>query len=113
MNLLTNKIHGFNIDGSAPKHDDLPGIIGAVPAQGDQLAKSNGTPAQLQALDSVLGIYKANLKALDDHAASVKQQPASAEAQGKANVANNPDNQAAGARGAGLKAGTEAQAKLP
>jgi hypothetical protein len=30
MNMLTNKIHGYNIDGSTPKHEELPDIIGAA-----------------------------------------------------------------------------------
>jgi hypothetical protein len=51
MNMLTNKLHGFNIDGSAPKHDALPGMIGAAQAQRDQLAKNGGSPDQLKALD--------------------------------------------------------------
>src|SRR6266852_2673793 len=32
MNMLTNKLHGFTIAGEVPKHDDLPGMIGAAQA---------------------------------------------------------------------------------
>jgi hypothetical protein len=61
----------------------------------------------------VIGVYKANLKALDDHAAQVMQQQTSARAQGEADVANNHTNQAAAARGAKLKARAEAAGKFP
>ncbi len=74
MNMLTNKIHGFGVDGKPINHTDLPGMIASTQAQRDQLAKSGGTPQQLQTLDNVLGIYQANLDALDKHATTVKQQ---------------------------------------
>jgi hypothetical protein len=131
LNMLTNKIHGFNIDGSAPKHEELPGILGAAQAQRDNLAKNGATPPQLQALDNMIGIYKANLDALDKHEADVKAQnkqseldvensPANVAAAGKKaasieqqklNVTNSPANQAAAARGAGLKSSAEQSAK--
>src|SRR5947207_15698160 len=40
MNMLTNKIHGFTIAGDAPKHEDLPGMIGAEKLQRDTLAQN-------------------------------------------------------------------------
>jgi len=113
MNMLTNKINGFGIDGKPINHDDLTTFISAMQTKRDQLAKSGGTTNQLQTLDNVLGIYKANLKALDDHKAYVMRLETSAKAQGEADVANNPANQAAAARGAKLKAGAEAAGRFP
>jgi len=55
MNALTNMLHGFNRDGSTPKHDDLPGLIGAAQAQRDLIAKMNASPDQLTALITGLG----------------------------------------------------------
>jgi hypothetical protein len=104
LNMLTNKLHGFNIDGSAPKHQELPGMIGAAQAQRDQLAKNGASPEQLKALDNMLGIYKANLDALDKHAADTKAKSKQAEL----DVENSPENVAA----AGKKAATVEQAKL-
>ena len=105
MNMLTNKIHGFDLSGNPIKHDDLPSLIGAAQAQRDNLAKSGGTPAQLQAVDNVLGIYKANLDALDKHAATVKQQSK----QSELDAENSPQSIA----GAAKKAGAIANAELP
>jgi hypothetical protein len=127
MNMLTNKLHGYDIAGGAPKHDDLPGMIGAAQAQRDTLAKNGATPQQLQALDNMIGIYKANLDALDTHAENVRKQnrqadldvensPANVAAsnakaagakQAQLNVENSPANQAAAARGEAAK--TEAK----
>jgi hypothetical protein len=109
MNMLTNKVHGFTITGEAPKHEELPGMIGAAQAQRDNLAKNGGTPAQLTALDNMIGIYKANLDALDKHANDLKAQGKQAEL----DVENNPANQAAAAKGAGLKKGAEEKAAFP
>src|SRR5581483_338895 len=131
MNMLTNKLHGFNIDGSAPKHDDLPGMIGAAKAQRDALAQNGASPEQLKALDNMIGIYQANLDALDSHAAGVKAKSKQAELdvenspenvaaagkkaasveQAKLNVTNSPANQAAAARGAAQKTAAEQAAK--
>src|SRR5205814_10514067 len=47
MNMLTNKIHGYNIDGSAPKHDDLTTMITTAQANRNQLAKNGASPQQL------------------------------------------------------------------
>jgi hypothetical protein len=71
MNRLTNKLHGYGSDGNPIKHDDLLGVIGAMQAQRDQLEKNGASPEQLKAIDNTLGIYKANLDALDEHKADV------------------------------------------
>ncbi|HEX3642349.1 MAG TPA: hypothetical protein VHV10_13745 [Ktedonobacteraceae bacterium] len=108
MNMLTNKIHGYNIDGSAPKHDDLLTMIGTAQANRDQLAKNGASPQQLQAVDNMIGIYKANLDSLDKHAADVQAK----NKQAQLDVENSPDNQAAAARGAGMKAKAELPSKI-
>src|SRR5579864_6883403 len=112
MNMLTNKIHGYEATGpragQTPSHEDLPGKIGALQIQRDQLAKDGAPPQALQALDNTLGIYKANLDALDKHAADVKAKSKQAEL----DVENNPNNQAAAAKGAGLKANAELPSKI-
>lgn len=99
MNMLTNKIHGYGIDGKPINHQDLPGALGAAQAQRDQLAKNGATPDQLKALDNMIGIYKANLDALDEHEAGVQAKKKQAEL----DVQNNPTNQAAAAKGAAQK----------
>jgi hypothetical protein len=131
MNMLTNKIHGYDIAGNPIKHDDLQTAIGTAQANRDQLAKNGATPQQLQAVDNMIGIYKANLNALDEHAESVRKaqkqgdldlenSPANVQAkantaaqveQAKLTVTNSPSNQAAAAKGAGLKASAEQSAK--
>jgi hypothetical protein len=131
MNMLTNKIHGYDIAGNPIKHDDLPGAIASAQTQRDQLKKNGATEHQLQALDNMIGIYKANLNALDEHAESVRKtqkqgdldlenSPANVQAkantaaqveQAKLTVTNSPSNQAAAAKGAGLKASAEQSAK--
>ena len=70
-NFLTNKMLGYGLDGSPIKHDDLPGVIAAEQTQRDQLAKNGGSQNQLNALDKVIAIHQANLKALDEHAQTV------------------------------------------
>jgi hypothetical protein len=109
MNIFTNKINGFALNGDPIKHEELPGVLGAAQAQRDNLAKNGGSPAQLQALDNMIGIYQANLDALDKHAASVKQQTKAAELAAE----NSPENQAAAAQGAGMKKGAEEKAAFP
>ena len=135
MNMLTNKIHGFDINGEPLKHDDLPTYISTTQTQRDAMAKNGASDSQLKTLDNMLGIYKANLDALDTHAASVKQSDAQATAAGtiaaqtspdavkaegtkaagvkqaQLDVENSPSNQAAAARGAGQKSAAEQQAK--
>src|SRR5437773_1307876 len=108
MNMLTNKIHGFTIAGDAPKHDDLPGMIGAAQANRDTLAKNGATPEQLKAVDNMIGIYQANLDSLDEHAAGLKAKDKQAEL----DVTNSPENQAAAARGAGMKAKAELPSRI-
>jgi hypothetical protein len=103
MDYLTNKIHGYGLDGNPIKHDDLPSAIGAMQAQRDQLVKNGGSPQQLQAIDNTLGIYKANLDALDKHAAGVKQQSKAAELAAE----TSPENIAGQAKLAGAKAKAE------
>ncbi len=105
MNIFTNKVNGFALDGKPINHDELPGVLGAAQAQRDNLAKNGGTPNQLKALDNMIGIYQANLKALDEHKASVTQQ----DEQAKLNAANSPESIA----GASKKAAAVSDAELP
>lgn len=131
MNMLTNLIHGFDIKGEPIKHDDLPTYISTTQTQRDAMASKGASDAQLKTLDNILGIYKANLNALDTHAASVKQSDAQATAAGtlaaqtspdaikaeqnkaagvkqaQLDVENSPANQAAAARGAAQKSAAE------
>src|SRR5438876_796023 len=79
VNMMTNKIHGYALDGTPIQHKDLPEMLSTTQAQRDTIAKNGGSDAQLSTLDSMIGLYKANLKALDDHAAGVKQQTKQAE----------------------------------
>ena len=135
INMLTNLIHGFDIKGEPIKHEDLPTYISTTQTQRDAMAAKGASDDQLKTLDNILGVYKANLKALDDHDTSVKQQGAQATqagtiaaqtspdaiaAEGKKaagvkqaqlDVENSPANQAAVARGAAQKATAEEQAK--
>src|SRR5579864_2589025 len=132
MNMLTNKIHGYEATGpragQTPSHDDLPGKIGALQIQRDQLAKDGNTsPQALKALDNTLAIYKANLDALDSHAADVESKKKAADIaaqsspeaiaatkakkQAELDVENSPANQAAAARGAAGKTAAETTAK--
>lgn len=71
INMLTNKLHGFDLNGNPIKHDDLPSVIATEKTQRDQLAKNGASPQQLQAVDNVIAIHQANLDALDEHAAGV------------------------------------------
>lgn len=105
MNMLTNKVNGFGLDGKPINHDELPGMLGAAQAQRDSLAKNGGTPQQLKAMDNMIGIYKANLDALDTHAAGVHAKNKQAELDAE----NSPENVAA----AGKKAATVAAAQQP
>ena len=105
MNMLTNKLHGFDLAGKPVQHQDLPSAISAAQLQRDTLAKNSGTPQQLQALDNMLGIYKANLDALDTHEAGVKQQ----NEQATINAQNSPESIA----GAAKKKAAEEAAALP
>ena len=109
MNMLTNKLHGFDLAGKPVQHQDLPSAISAAQLQRDTLAKNGGTPQQLQALDNMLGIYKANLDALDTHEAGVKAKTK----QSELDIENSPANQAAAARGAAVKAGAVSDIELP
>jgi hypothetical protein len=78
--LLTHVQQGYGLDGHPVPHDKLPDAIASLQSQKDAFAKNaNSTPAQLQAVDNTIGILRANLKALDDHAAGVKQQTKQAE----------------------------------
>jgi hypothetical protein len=135
MNMLTNKIHGFDINGEPLKHDDLPTYISTTQTQRDAMAKNGASDSQLKTLDNMIGIYKANLGALDTHADAVKQSGAQATAAGtlaaqtspdavkaeagkagavkqaQLDVENSPANQAAAAKGAGQKSAAEEAAK--
>ena len=57
----------------------------------------------------MLGIYKANLDALDTHEAGVKAKTK----QSELDIENSPANQAAAARGAAVKAGAVSDIELP
>lgn len=131
MNMLSNKIHGYGLDGKPINHQDLPGAIGALEAQRDQLKKNGANEKQLQAVDNMLGIYKANLDSLDKHDADLKAKNKQAELdtensdtnvkaaankaakveQAKLDVTNSPANQAAAARGKGQATAAETEAK--
>jgi hypothetical protein len=105
LDVMTHKLGGYKADGSVWNHDDLPGQIGSLQSQRDALAKSGANPFQLQTVDNTLNILKSNLKALDDHAAGVKQQGKQAELDAE----NSPQSIA----GAAKKAGAIADAELP
>lgn len=131
MNMLTNKLHGYDQAGKPIEHQNLPGAIGALKVQRDQLAQNGASPEQLKAIDNTLGIYQANLDALDKHDADIKAKNKQAELdvenspeniaaagkkaaqveQAKLNVTNSPANQAAAARGAAAKSAAEQAAK--
>jgi len=131
MNMLTNKIHGYGIDGKPISHEDLPGMVGALQTQRDQMAKSGAPDPVLKAMDNTLGIYKANLDSLDKHAAGVLAQNKQAQLdtensaanvtaasnkaakikQAELDVTNSPANQAAAAQGAAQKTTAETNAK--
>jgi len=105
FNMLTNKVHGFTLDGKPINHEDLPGLLTATQTQRDTMAKNGATDDQLKTLDNMIGIYQANLKGLDDHAASVKQQTE----QATINAQNSPESIA----GAANKAAAVAKAEQP
>jgi len=104
-NFLTNKMLGYGLDGNPINHDALPGVLAAERAQRESLAKNGATPNQLKALDNVIALHQASLKALDEHAAGVKQQSKQAELDAE----NSPQSIA----GAAKKAGAIANAELP
>lgn len=103
MNMLTNKVHGFTINGEPIKHDDLPGVIAAEQTQRDTMAKSGASDTQLTAMDNRLGILKANLSALDKHADDVKQSGSQATEQGKISAQMSPEGRALAASNEKLK----------
>jgi hypothetical protein len=109
QDILTHVMGGYDVSGAPVGHDKLPDALTALQTQRDALAKKGATPYQLGTLDNLIGIYKSNLSALDDHAASVVQKNAAAKAQGTADVANDPDN----VKGAATKAAAVANATLP
>lgn len=135
LNMLTNKVNGFDLSGNPIKHDDLPGMLSATQTQRETLAKNGASDAQLKTLDNMIGIYKANLNGLDAHAAKVagdnaqatkagqiaaetspdavkgEQTKAAGIKQAQLDVENSPNNQAAAARGAAAKSQAEEQAK--
>jgi hypothetical protein len=90
MDALNHSLQGYNLDGTPVQHDNLPQKISTLQTQRDQLAKNGASADQLKALDSTIGILNANQKALDDHAASVKQQSAQSEEAGKIAAQNSP-----------------------
>jgi len=108
IDILQHLMQGKNPDGSPINHDKLPGMIASYQTQRDTLAQKGSTsPDVSKQLDNTIGILKAQQDYLDKHAASVKAQ----DKQSQLDVENNPENQAAAARGAALKTGAEAAAK--
>jgi hypothetical protein len=107
LDILTHVMGGYDVSGAPVGHDKLPDALTALQTQRDALGKKGATPYQLGTLDNLIGIYRSNLSALDDHAASVVQKNAAAKAQGTADVANDPDN----VQGAATKAAAVAQAQ--
>ena len=104
IDILQHMMQGKNPDGTPINHDNLPGMIASYQTQ---LAALGGkaTDAQKNQLQNTIGILQANQKALDDHAASVKQQGE----QATLNAQNSPESIA----GAAKKAGAVANAELP
>ena len=132
IDLLDHAMRGLNPDGSPVLHDKLPAALANMQTQRAAIAAGkNVSPAVLNQIDNTIGIMKSNLKALDDHAAGVKQQSKQAEIdaenspqsvagaaskaatteQAKLNVTNSPVNQDAAATGAAKKSAAEEQAK--
>jgi hypothetical protein len=103
VDVLTHSLQGYGIDGHPINPAELPGRITAMQSQRDNLAASGAQPAQLKAVDNVLGIYKANLKADND------QQGAVAGAKKAAEVA--AENSPTAIAGAGAKAGAVSDAE--
>lgn len=106
VDLLNHAMRGLQANGQLIDHDHLPGAIAAMQTQRDAVANSKSSnPAQLQQLDNTISILKTNLKALDDHAAGVKQQTKQAEL----NAENSPES----IKGAADKASAVEAAKQP
>jgi hypothetical protein len=105
MNMLTNKIHGFDINGEPIKHEQLSDYISNTQTQRDAMAKNGASDAQLKTLDNMLGVYKANLSAADAHAATAKQN----EVQATNNANTSPESIA----GDAAKAAAIAKAQQP
>jgi hypothetical protein len=106
MDALTHTQQGYGVDGTPINHDILPQKIAALQSQRAAIAAKGGSSDdQLKALDGTLGILQANQKALDDHAAGVKQQSKQAELDAE----NSPQS----ITGAAKKAGAIANAELP
>jgi hypothetical protein len=85
LDLMTHALQGYNVDGSPMTHDQLNQLIPALKSQRDALAKSgNSTPYQLNTLDNLIGIYKANEKNHSDaeDAAFAKQTQQKAQQEG-------------------------------
>ena len=112
LDVMTHALGGYMPDGSPMKHEQLTALIPALQSQRDALAKNNATPYQLQTLDNLIGIYKANEKGHQDFedaaAAKVAQQKG---AQKAAEVA--AENSPEAIAGAAKKAGAIANAELP
>ena len=103
LDILTHSLQGYGVDGHPINPQELPGRIAAMQAQRDNLASSGAQPAQLKALDNVLGIYKANLKADNDQQGALAQ----SKKQGEVNAENSPT----AIQGAGAKAGAISNAE--
>lgn len=119
INMMHDAMLGKNPrTGENYKHDELPGALGSLQAQRDNMVKNGASDSQLKALDNAIGYQKAQLSALDSHTASVKQkdidmQTAGAvqKKQAELDIENSPKNQAAAARGAAAKTAAEQEAK--
>lgn len=94
LDVMTHKLGGYKADGSPWGHDDLPQQISSLQSQSDALTKNGANPYQLQTINNTIGILKSNLKALDDHADSVKQSGSQSTEQGKINAQMTPQGRA-------------------
>lgn len=103
LDILTHSLQGYGVDGHPINPAELPGRITALQAQHDQLTASGAQPAAIKAVDNVMGIYKANLKADNDQA----QQSAQSKKAGEVAAETSP----AAIAGAGAKAGAVSNAE--
>lgn len=105
LDALTHKMQGYDVSGNNITADKLPGVIASTQSQRDTLATSGGTPAQLKALDNIIGIYKSTLKADNDQQATI--------AKGKEAAKVAAETSPEAIAGAASKAGAIAKAQEP
>lgn len=118
LDAMTHKMGGYDPAGNPIPPDQLKTLIPAMQAQRAQLAKDGATQYQLGTLDRLIGIYQANDKMHSDvadqlasHQADLAASASAKKKQADLDVENDPGNQAAAAKGAGLKAQAIANAK--